>query len=83
MSSPRPIYMHEMPSAAWQLLWWMIASMDDHQEIREGWRIAAARAMNKDRTWIQKCAQELEKRGLIETAPRKRYARVIVQHIVG
>lgn len=78
-----PIYMHEMPSAAWQLLWWLIAKMDEKQEVRDGWRIAASRAMRKDRTWIQKCAEVLQEKGLIETAPRKRYVRVIAQNIVG
>lgn len=79
----KPIYMHDMPSASWQLLWWLIAEMGDDQTIRGAWRILAARALKKDRTWIQRCAQVLEEKGLIETAPRKRYVRVIVKHIVG
>lgn len=81
--SAKAIYLVEMPSTAWQLLWWLISQMDDKCEVRDGWRIAAARALKKDRTWIQKCAEVLQERGLIETAPRKRYARVIAQNIVG
>ena len=79
----RPIYMLEMPSASWQLLWWLIAKMNEHAEVRDGWRIAAARELRKDRTWIQRCAQVLERNGLIETAPRKRYVRIVVSNING
>lgn len=78
-----PIYLQEMPGTCWQLLWWMISEMDENKEVRGGWRIAAARALKKDRTWIQKCAEQLEQRGLVETAPRKRYARIIVANIQG
>lgn len=84
MSEPvLPIYRHEMPSAAWQLLWWMICRMDAAKEIHEGWRIRAARELKKDRVWIGRCAQHLQERKLIETAPRRRYARVCVENLVG
>jgi len=72
-----------MPSVAWMLLWWMICKMDDKCELRGGWRIAAAGELKKHRQWIGKCAEILMERGLIETAPGKRWARVIVANITG
>lgn len=57
--------------------------MDGNREVREGWRVAAARALNKDRVWIGRCAEHLRSRGLIETAPRARYAKVLVENITG
>lgn len=78
-----PIYMHEMPATAWQLLWWMICRMDEKQEVRGGWRIEAARALKRDRIWISRCAEHLVKRNLIYTEPNKRWAQVLVRNIVG
>ena len=51
------IYLHDMPATAWQLLWWLICNMDEHQEIWGGWRIAATGDMKKHRQWIGKCAE--------------------------
>lgn len=77
------IYRHEMPSTAWQLLWWLICKMDENKEIRGGWRIAAAGAMKRDRIWIGRCAEHLLDRGLIDTAPGRRYVKVLTGNIVG
>lgn len=72
-----------MPAAAWQLLWWLIARMDEHAEIREGWRTEAAKQMRRDRSWVSHAAGILEREGFVETAPRKRYCRIIVKNIAG
>lgn len=72
-----------MPAASWQLLWWLIAKMDDDAEIHEGWRAMAAKEMRRDRSWITHAAKILEQHGFIETAPRKRYCRIIVRNIAG
>ena len=77
------IYSHTMPSLAWQLLWWLLCRMDVNNEVRFGWRAAAARDMRKDRQWLGICAGHLQKRGLIYTEPRRRYAKVLVANIVG
>ena len=77
------IYLHDMPATAWQLLWWLICNMDEHQEIWGGWRIAATGDMKKHRQWIGKCAEILQEHNLIETAPGKRYVRVLVANITG
>jgi aromatic ring-cleaving dioxygenase len=78
-----PIYTHKMPATAWQLLWWLICNMDDKQEIRGGWRIAAARDMQQDRIWMGRCANQLIEHGLIDSAPGRRIVRVLVSNIVG
>jgi len=82
-ATPRPVWDHQMPGACWQLLWWLIARMDERGEIHEGWRVQAAKQMKRDRSWITKSASTLESHGFLETAPRKRYARVIVRNLVG
>ena len=76
-----PIYRKEMPSAAWQLLWWLIWKMDAHCEVSGGWRAQASRELGKDRTWIGKCAESLTENGLIETSRRERRVRVLVANI--
>lgn len=78
-----PIYHYEMPSVAWQLHWWLIAHMDEKQELHGGWRTQASRDLKKDRIWIGRCVDELLKRGLIDTAPMKRYVRVCVDKVTG
>lgn len=84
MSEPRlAIYRHEMPSAAWQLLWWLICRMNKDGEVHGGWRVRASRELKKDRIWIGRCAQHLQERSLIETAPRQRSARVCKENLVG
>lgn len=80
---PRPMWQHEMPSASWQLLWWLISRMDEKHEVRGGWRVHAAGALKKDRTWISRCAEELEKRRLVATEKNARWVRVIVENFVG
>lgn len=80
---PRPIYLQEMPGTAWQLLWWMICVMDANAELRGGWRVAASRALKREKTWIGRCAEHLSARNLIETAPGKRWAKVITKNITG
>lgn len=77
------IYSHTLPAAAWRLLWWMICKMDEKGEIRGGWRIAAAGDMKCDRIWVGRCAELLQRAGLIETEPGRRYARVLTGNIVG
>ena len=79
----RVIYQHELPSVAWQLLWWLICKMDDKQEIRGGWRIAATGDLKKHRQWIGRCAEILDEHGLIEAPKGKRYAKVLVSRITG
>lgn len=79
----QPIYRHDMPATAWQLLWWLICKMDEHQEIHGGWRIAATGDLKKHRQWIGKCAEILQEHGLIDTAPGKRYVRVLTARITG
>lgn len=72
-----------MPGVAWQLLWWLISRMDADAKIHDGWRATAAKEMKRDRTHLAKAAEVLQARGLIETAPRKRYVRIIVKNIQG
>jgi len=76
-----PIYAHDLPSTAWQLLWWMIAKMDEHGELRGGWRSSSARALKRHRIWIGECARRLQEAGLIETAKGRRYARVLIRNL--
>ena len=78
-----PIYAHTLPAAAWRLLWWMICRMDENAEIRGGWRIAAAGELKCDRIWVGRCAELLQAKGLIDTAPGKRYAKVLRENLVG
>lgn len=80
---PTPIYKYEMPGTAWQLLWWLICTMDGKCEIRGGWRTNAARALKRDRLWISKCAEHLHRRGLVKAEPNKRYVKVLVHNIAG
>jgi hypothetical protein len=79
----RPIYLHDMPAVAWALLWWLICKMDENCEIRGGWRIAAAGDMKKHRQWIGKCAEILQEHGLIDTAAKQRYVKVLTGRITG
>lgn len=80
---PEAIYRMNMPAASWQLLWWLICRMDDRCEVHGGWRVAAARDFSKDRIWVGRCAEILHEKGLIDTAPRSRWAKVLVQKIQG
>ena len=77
------IYRHDLPSTAWQLLWWLICKMVENKEIKGGWRIAAAKDMKRDRIWIGKCSEHLQKANLIDTAPGRRYVKVLSGNIVG
>ena len=79
----KPVWRHELPSTAWQLLWWMICVMDDKQELRGGWRIAAARALHRDRIWVAHCGGVLVEHGFIDAEPGRRYAKVLVGNIIG
>lgn len=78
-----PIYRHELPGLAWQLLWWLCTKMDTKGEVRGGWRTAASGDIGKNRIWLGRCAVMLTKRGLIDTKPGQRSVRVNVQNFVG
>jgi hypothetical protein len=65
------------------LLWWLICRMDEDGEVHGGWRKEASVAMSKDRLWIQKCAQSLRTAGLIDSEPRERRVRVLIDRIQG
>ena len=82
-SKVRPIWTLDMPGTAWQLLWWMICRMDENGEIRAGWRVEAAGALHRHRIWIGKSAEHLQRHGLIDTAPNRRYVRVLTGNISG
>lgn len=78
------IYLHEMPSAAWQLLWWLILKMDkETKQVRGGWRERAAKELKRDRVWMGRCAQHLQERNLITTEPRARWVQVNTERLVG
>lgn len=79
----KPIYQIDMPGAAHQLLWWLISVMDKKQEVHGGWRTAASKALNRERSWLRHGARLLQENGLIETSPRKRYVKVNVNAIRG
>jgi len=79
----KPIYLLEMPGSAHQLLWWLISRMDKQQEVRGGWRVGAARALGRDRSWMAHNANVLQSNGLISTTPRARYVKVNVNAIRG
>lgn len=78
-----PIFKLKLSPAAWQLLWWLIARMDNRCEIRGGWRRAAAREMEGDRFWLHRCSKQLIAAGLLESPPHARWARVHVELIIG
>lgn len=78
-----PIWKHEMPSTAWQLLWLLICRMDEEGYIRGGWRNHAAVRLKRDRQWVGRCAEHLLKRELIETQPRARWCKVLTERLVG
>lgn len=57
--------------------------MDERCEIHGGWRVLAARELGKERIWVAKCADRLLASGLVDTAPGKRYVKVLVSNIQG
>ncbi len=78
-----PIYLLDLPSAAWRLFWWMIFRMDGNKELNFGWKAQAERDLGIAHDWVIHCAQLLMEANLIYMEPRKRYARVLVSNIVG
>lgn len=79
----RPIWQYDMPSAAWQLLWWLICKMDENGEVKGGWRRWAAGNLKMHEQWVGRCAQHLVKRNLLETQPRARWCKVRIDNLVG
>jgi hypothetical protein len=77
----RPIFNHELPSVAWRLLWWLICNMDEHCELRGGWRSAAVRDMKVNRQWLGVCAEKLVECNLIDTGKKQRYVKVLKGNI--
>lgn len=78
----RPIYRQDLPATAWQLLWWLICNMDEHGELRGGWRLAATRDIGCHRQWLGACAEKLVACNLIDTGPKRRYVKVLAKNIV-
>lgn len=78
-----PIYRHELPALAWQLLWWLCVRMDEHGEVRGGWRTQAAKDIGKHRIWLSRCAAKLTEQGLIDTKRSQRSVKVNVQRFTG
>jgi len=78
-----PIYQHKLSAAEWRLHWWMIAKMDERGEIHGGWRTRAEADLKIARQHIYRCVNKLVRKGLIVCNSRERYARVVVDAIVG
>lgn len=79
----KPIFLHELSGVSWQLLWWLICKMDDACEVHGGWRVRAAIELGRDRLAIQINAKKLLAAGLIDTAPKRRHVRVLINRISG
>jgi hypothetical protein len=79
----KPIYLHELTGAAWQLLWWLILAMNEAGEVHGGWRSRAAKAIKRDRHWVGDCAYQLQDAGLIETMAHQRYVKVLARRMLG
>lgn len=78
-----PIFKLKLSPAAWQLLWWLIARMDNRCEIRGAWRNMAAKEIGGDRFWLHRCAKQLKDAGLLESPSNGRWAKVHVELIIG
>lgn len=77
----KPIFSHQMPGAAWQLLWWLICRMDDNCVVDGGWRTRACEEMGVERGHIGISSRKLAKEGLISTDPHARWVKVEVSRI--
>lgn len=77
-----PIYKIKLAPGAWQLLWWLIARMDDNCLVYGAWRTRAYREIGHDRFWIMRCVKQLASAGLIDTKNNQRLVRVLVGNII-
>jgi len=80
---PKPIYLVTMAPVAWQLLWWLIANMDQSCLIIGSWRAHAARDLGRHANWIARCGQELAANKLITLRGNPKWVRVEVGNIAG
>lgn len=74
----QPLYKHELPGAAWQVLLWLIEKMDRNNVVTGGWRNYCALELDRNRIWVSECANKLAEQHLIETVPRSRTVKVLV-----
>lgn len=79
----KPIYQIEMQGVAWQLLWFLICTMNDDCTVDGGWRSKASESMGRDRQTVGIAARKLQVKGLIFTEPHSRSVKINVSAIKG